>query len=306
MYFSLNRTVNTIAFIFLFSFLNVASAATIMQSKGNKVLIGLEGEKVSVGQTVSFKNDEDKVVATAVIQQAKGARAIALIKSGKLDGTESVVFSSNKGDEEENIEDNISPDSFSKKAKSVYRLNSTKISALLTISMNNMNTKQSDGVNPTPNTEDVPLKGNSFGLTGAIDFPFTNWLILRGTLGYEPFNVAGTSSLLVCDNLSSRDCTAMINYLSAGGYARFNITKSRTQIWAAVGGTGKFPISKSTTALRSDDIKMTMTFGAGGGLDFFINNKMFLPVSFEYQMFQSSETVSANMILLRAGFGWAF
>lgn len=207
---------------------------------------------------------------------------------------------------DENIEDNISPDSFSKRTRNVYRLNSTKVSGLLTIGMNNMITKQSDGLNPTPNTEDVPLKGNSFGLTGAMDYPFNSWLILRGTLGYEPFVVAGTSTLFACNNLSSRDCNANISYLSAGGFARFNLTKSRFQTWAAVGGTAKFPISKTTTALRADDIKMTMTFGLGGGFDYFITNKTFIPASLEYQMFQSSETVTANMILIRAGYGWAF
>jgi opacity protein-like surface antigen len=116
----------------------------------------------------------------------------------------------------------------------------------------------------------------------------------------------GTSTLLACNNLTSTDCNANINYLSAGGYARFNLTKSRFQAWVAAGGTGKFPISKTTTALRSDDIKMTMTFALGGGFDYYLSNKTFIPASLEYQLFQSSETVSANIILIRAGYGWAF
>jgi outer membrane protein W len=287
-----------------FAFSQSALAVSIQQAKGNRILLSLDGDKLSVGQTITLKNADDKTVATAVIGQVKGGKAIATVKTGKVDGSETVSLGAG-GDNEES-EENISPDSFSKKTKSVYRLNSTKFSGLLTIGMNQMNTKQSDGQTPTPNTEEVALKGNSFGLTGAMDYPFNNWLILRGTLGYEPLVAKGTSTLLACNNLSSTDCNASINYLSASGFARFNLTKSRFQTWVGVGGTAKFPISKTTTALRADDIKMTMTFGAGGGFDFFITNKTFIPASLEYQLFQSSETVSANIILIRSGFGWAF
>ena len=286
-----------------FAFTQTAYAVSIQQAKGNRVLLSLDGDKLSVGQTITLKNSEDKTVATAIVSQVKGGKALATIKTGKADGSETVSIGEAT---DEGAEENISPDSFSKKTKSVYRLNSTKFSGLLTIGMNQMNTKQSDGQTPTPNTEDVALKGNSFGLTGALDYPFNNWLILRGTLGYEPLVAKGSSTLLACNNLTSTDCDANINYLSAGGFARFNLTKSRFQAWVAAGGTAKFPISKTTTALRSDDIKMTMTFGAAGGFDYFVSNKTFIPVSLEYQLFQSSETVSANIILIRGGFGWAF
>jgi hypothetical protein len=286
-----------------FAFSQPVFAVSIQQSKGNRILLSLDGDKLSVGQTITLKDADDKTVATAVVTQVKGGKAIATIKSGKVDGSETVSLGESSDD---GAEENISPDSFSKKTKSVYRLNSTKVSGLLTIGINQMNTKQSDGQTPTPNTEDVALKGNSFGLTGAIDYPFNNWLILRGTLGYEPLVAKGTSTLLACNNLTSTDCNANINYLSAGGYARFNLTKSRFQAWVAAGGTGKFPISKTTTALRSDDIKMTMTFALGGGFDYYLSNKTFIPASLEYQLFQSSETVSANIILIRAGYGWAF
>lgn len=303
-----NFNLITLITIFILSTGSQVFAASILQSKNNKVLLSLDGDKVSVGQTITFKDADDKVVATAVVTQAKGGKAIVSIKKGKVDGSETVVVEGGEegGDSAEAEDDKVSPNSYSKQARGVYRLNSTKVAAVLTAGMNNMTTKQSDGTNPTPNTEDVALKGSSVGLTGTMDYPFNNWLILRGTLGYEPYNVTGSSTFLSCDNLTSRDCNAMINYLSAGGYARFNFTKSRAQVWGALGATAKFPMSKTTTALRSEDIKMTMTFGGALGLDFFISNKSFIPVSAEMQMFQSSETVTASLILLRVGYGWAF
>ena len=290
-------------FILLLCASSTSYAASITQTKNNKILISLDGDTANVGQIITLMDTDNKQVATATITQVKNGKAIATVKSGKVDGSESISFGEGSDDK---AADEISPDSYSRQAKGVYRLNSTKMSVVVTSLMNNMITKQSDGTNPTPNTEDVTLKGSSIGVTGIIDYPFNNWLILRGTLGYEPFNAAGTSTLISCDNLTSRECTAMINYLSAGGFARFNITKSRSQLWVGVGATAKFPMSKTTTALRTDDIKMTMTFAGAVGLDFFINNKSFIPVSAEYQMFQASDTVTANIILLRVGYGWAF
>ena len=287
-------------FIFIIFIAQFSYGASILQSKNNRILISLDGDKLEIGQTILLKNTEDKVVAKAVIAQVKGEKAIATVKNGKVDGSETISLDNGAAASEE-----MSPDSYSKKTKSVYRLNAKKFALLLTVSLNNMVTKQADR-NVTPNIEDVTLAGTGIGLTGSFDYPLNSWLILRGTLGYEPFVASGSGNFLSCDNGTSRDCTASISYLSAGGYARVNLTHSQYQFWVAGGGTGKFPISKSSTALRTDDIKLTVTFGAAGGLDWFISTGSFVPVSLEYQLFQSSDTVTANQILFRAGYGWAF
>lgn len=278
-------------------------AASILQSKNGRILISLDGDKASVGQTITLLDTDGKAVATAVIAQAKGGKAIANIKTGKADGSETVQFAKAAAKEEDEA---VAEDSYSKQSKGIYRLNSTKVSMLLAIGMNSMNTKQTDGNTPVANIEDVAMKGMSIGVTGAMDYPLNNWLILRGTLGFEPFNASGTATNLACDERSSTNCSAMINYLAGGGFARFNFTKTKLQMWGGLGATTKFPISKSTTALRNDDIKMTMTFAGALGLDYFLSNKTFLPASLEYQLFQASDTVTANIIMIRAGYGWAF
>ena len=83
-------------------------------------------------------------------------------------------------------------------------------------------------------------------------------------------------------------------------------SNTKTLVWVAFGGAAKFPLAKSTTALRADDVKMTFTVAGALGLDFFISNKNYIPVSLEYQLFPSSDTVSANSIMLRAGYGWSY
>ncbi len=280
-----------------------AFAIKIIQTKGNKVLLDLEDETLAVDQKLYLLNSSNKKIAIVTITQSKNGRAIALLNKGKTDGAAGVELMNAPVSAEAPAEEGGTTPT---KTDGVYRLKGMKVSALLTFGFNNMGTKQSDGTLPVPNQEDVALKGTSVGLTGAVDYPFANWLTLRGTLGYEPFVVAGTSTIFACNNLTSKNCDANINYIAAGGYARFDLTKSRALFWLGAGGSTKFPMSKSTTALRSDDIKMTFTFALGGGLDYFVSNKSFIPASFEYQLFSSSETVTANIMLVRVGYGWAF
>lgn len=277
-----------------------AFGAAILQSKNNRILISLDGTAATVGQTISLIDADGKEVGTAVINQIKNGKAIASIKTGKSDGSETLKF---PGAEAAEKDEPVAEDSFSKQSKnSVYRLNSTKVSILFDISMNTMITKLTDGTN----IEDVSMKGTSIGVTGAFDYPMLNWVILRGTLGYEPFNAAGSAKFLSCDSRTSRDCNAKISYFAAGGFARFNLTKSNTQLWAGFGAVARYPISKASTALDINDVKLTTTFGGAFGVDYFISNKTYIPVSIDYQMFLPSDTVSGNMITLRAGYGWAF
>ena len=292
---------NLILLILFFS--SQSFAIKIIQAKGNKILIDLEEETVAVDQQLYLLNSNNKKIALATITQSKNGRAIAVLNKGKTDGAVSIELIDAAVSAEAPAAEGGSAKT---STKGVYRLGGTKISGVLTIATNSMVTKQADGTSPIPNQEDVALAGSSIGLTGAMDYPFNNWLILRGTLGYEPFTAAATSRFFSCDNLTSKNCNANISYLSAGGYIRFDLTKSRALVWVAGGATTKFPISKTTTALKADDIKMTFTYAFAFGLDYFINNKNFIPASLEYQLFQSSDTVTANIIMLRAGYGWAF
>lgn len=294
----------TVGFLLTFS---MANAASILQSKNGKVLISLDGETVAVGQNIGFKNADGKTVAIASVTTVKGSRAIAEVKKGQLSGGETVFFSGGskpKPAPAEGSEESFTADAEPTSKREVYRLSSTRVAGVLTMGLNNMVTKQADA-SATPNTEDVTLKGNAIGFTGTLDIPLNWWFSMRGTLGYEPFMAEGDARFLSCDNQTSTKCNANINYISGGGYARINFNNSPFQIWTALGATTKFPLSKTSTALKTDDIKATFTFAGAFGADWFITNKFFIPASVEYQMFQNSDTVSANIIQARIGFGMA-
>ena len=282
-----------------------AFAAKVLQVKNDKVMIDLEGAEAEVDQTVVLISPENKKVALAKIEKTKNGKAIALVTKGKSQGNETVSFpAAGKVSKSTDSAQATTPSESSPEGSSstVYKTQSKRYSGLLTILSNTMVTKQTDGTN----TEDVSMKSSTFGISGAIDWPLLSYLTARGVVGYEPFKASGTSTYLSCNSLTSTNCTAEINYLTAGGYARFDLTKSRAQFWLGIGANMKFPLSKSTTALKQEDIKMTMTYGAALGMDFFINSKMFVPVSVEQQSFLKSDTVSASMLMVRAGFGQTF
>lgn len=303
-----------ICFLFIFITSFSADAAKVLQQRDSKILIEVEStDQIFVNQRFLVINSQNKRVALGTVSQVRNNRAILNIEKGQyvspstlrfLDSTTNQATTTSNEADDVSAVGSISDGPIS--SRGVYRVNSNKFSLVATMISSNMVTKQTDGANPVPNTEEVTLKGSSFGFTGIMDFPINDWLALRGTLGYEPFNVEGSSRFLSCDKLTSTNCNAYINYMSTGGYLRFDLTKGRSLVWLGVGGTLKYPISKKTTALLAEDIKTTMTYGVAAGWDYFINNKNFIPLSAEYQMFQSSDTVKANLILLRAGYGWAF
>ena len=284
------KILNLILICFVFSL--QAQAMKIIQAKGQKVLIDLEGESVSQGQKIYLLNSAGKKVAIASITTVKGAKALAAISKGSAANATGVQVA---GGGDTTTSETTTTTSRSSK-------NATKMSVLLNIGMNSMVTKQATAGGTQ---ETVDLKGNSFGISMGYDKPLLSWVTLRGVFGYEPFVANGTATLNVCDNTTTTNCTASITYLSAGGWARFDFSTSSFQPWAALGATTTFPMGKSTTAFKSDDIKMTFTYGVGFGFDYMMG-KSFIPASLEYQLFSSSDTVSANTMIIRAGYGWTF
>ena len=172
---------------------------------------------------------------------------------------------------------------------------------------NTMSAKESDGVSPTPNIETVGMTGVSIGFTGTIDYPFKPWLEFRGTAGYEPFIASNTASIKGCDNTNSSNCNTNINYLVGGGYGRINLyQKNVLNLWTGLGINFRYPISKSSTAVRTSDLNLTTSYGFVGGGEYFFNYKEFIPFSIEKQFFKSSDTVTANLLSFRVGYGLSY
>lgn len=283
-----------------------ANAATVTQSKNGKILIDNQGDEIETGQEYYLLNLDKKKVAVVRISTVKDDKSIAFVVKGKSEAVESLLLKSESG-----VTDKVphfSQDAINVETKPThtYRLTQKKISLLLNFMSSSMSALEADAQAPVPNIDEVKLSGSSIGLTAAYDRPVNSWFEFRGTLGYEPFTAAGTSKINGCDSATSRECTVNISYLSAGAYARFDIYKSRTSIWLAVGTLGKFPVAKNSTALRTEDLKLAGAYSLSSGLEFFLNNRIFFPLSIEQQYFISTETVKASQLSIRAGLGLAY
>lgn len=303
------KNVNRTVFSFLISslFLSQAFSAQVTQVKNNKVMIDLQQEEAEAGQEFYLLNSDSKKVGLVQISIVKNGKAIGVILKGKSAGDETLELKPGSTGSSEKISEDVNTEAEaanSNATSKTYRYNTKKFSVLLGSISNSMTAKEADG---SGRIEDVQLKGTSLGLSAALDMPVASWFTLRGTAGYEPFKSTGTATILGCDNASSTDCTADMNYISFGAYARFELYRVKAlMLWGGVGGTMKFPLSKSSTALKNEDIKLTATYALTAGADYFITNKMYLPFSIEMQTYMPSDTVKASSLAIRAGIGFAY
>ena len=293
---NLKTIVNTLFILISFIISPLAEAATLMQIKNQKTLINLEGHDASLGEIYDVVGSSGKS-GQVKIMQVKNGKAIAQVLNGSVAVGQKLRTNSN-------VQAAAKP---GRKKDIVMRHDLMKISVLGKLMMNTFTTKQADN-NAIPRTETVTMNGTNFGATGALDYPFSTQYTFRAQVGVESIAVAGTSQYLSCNGKTSTNCNVNINYLVGGGFLRYDFMKSDNVLWGAIGGTLKMPISKSSTALRTEDINMANTLAFMLGYDYNFDNKTFIPLTFEYHYsFNTSETVPAiNQIALQAGYGWKF
>lgn len=276
-----------------------AWAGTVQQVKNGKVLMSLDGEEASVGDEFYVVNSSGKKTAIVQITQVKNGKALGMITKGKAAPNDSTELKGSGGGGMES--------SGGGGGKAFIRSNMKKFGINIKMMMNAITTKQQDNSTP-PLQEDVAMKGSNMGLMGTLDYPLSPMLIGRGTVAYEMLDIAGTATRNVCGGKTSTACDAKITYLSFGGYARYDIIKSAFNLWVGAGGTLKIPMSKSSTSLTEGDIKMANTIAFTAGVDYQMNNKYFIPVSFEYHYsLNKSDTVpTIDQIAIQGGFGFLF
>ncbi len=285
-----------------------AHAATVNQLKGSKVLIDNGTDDVEVGQEFYVVGSNKKNTGSILkITSVRGDKSVAMIVRGSASAGQSLKLKPLTKTKEKQPKPEDESDSITDAPPAaVYRYHSKKIALLLNAMSNTMTAKESDGIPPNPSIEDVTMTGSSVGLTATLDYPYNSWFEFRGTAGYEPFTVAGTAKINGCSNTTSKDCNASIGYLVGGGYARMNFYKNRFLIWAGLGMNGRFPISKTSTAIKTADLKLTSSYAVAFGTDYFLDFKTFIPVSLEQQFLQSSSTVSGSLLSIRVGYGLAY
>jgi len=288
-------------------------AASVSQVKGNKLLIQLDGLQVAQGSELYVLNEDGKKIGLVQVRQVKGDKALAEITKGRAVVGAPMQVKGAPAAAAPAPTDSASPDATAtaetETAASATPASKTKkgkhVGGILAgYSMDSMNltVQYNSGVK-----EEANLKDSGFSLKGFYDYSISPAFTIRLASGLEMFSAKGTTQATICENGTSKNCEVSFNYLAMEGSAHYNITQGPMKIWAGLGYSFLFAVSKKNNIpnLSSDSSTNQMILISAGG-DFWTSKTSFFPVVVEYGMFPGSSNVKADGIFLRAGYGFTF
>ncbi len=275
-------------FFAMFLYLN-AEAITVFKVKGQKVLINLEGQAVSIGQQLRVVDANNKPVALLKVLNVAKDKALATTVGGSPAAGNKILTVGTATPQRSQIADG---------PRVPY-----KASVLLGLASNTLSIRVGDG----QTSQNVDNTGNSVGVAIAADRQyFKPWFKARALVAYEQFNAVGAATIKGCDNQTSRDCTTDIKYLSGGLYGKYEQEFGAFRGWGAVGLNLKFPFAKSSTALVESSLGTTLAYGLTLGADYVLETKNFVTASLEKQFFLKSDSAETSTVFIRIGVGKEF
>lgn len=290
-------------------------AASVATVKGKKVLINLEGADSTPGDEFFLINpDSQKKAAIIRIRQVKNGKAIAEIVKGnakpgyslQAKGPSRMSAEPPPPEAEESGSASVAAptyDSGSSRDTGYLRVikNSWGVLGTITMSTMNANISNTDVFGVTTKTP-ANMKGNGFGVGGFYDYAFTPEMVGHASGMLEQFSSKGSASTTACKG--STDCEVNITYLSLYALGKYYFTKDKFRMWGGGGMGYLLALSKSSTALNESKISSNqiLTFAFGG--DYQMSRHNYIPISIEYNYFWPSADVTANQIMLKAGWAW--
>lgn len=271
-----------------------AWAAKVSKVKGKKLLIELEGETVEKGQAFFILGSGGKKKGILKIVSIKGDKAIASLGKGKATEGDTLLARGSSG----SSGSSKGKSSSSAREKASSSKSTMAWGLLLGMGMNSM----SVDLDITP-AQTASLAGSGISYKALFDYALFESIWFRGTLGMESFTAEGDIVSTACGNAI---CKVNIQYLTLDFWARYLFSLKAFRSWLGAGFTLWFPMSKETTALEESSITNTSVMAIGGGFDWYMNDKFFVPFQAEYGMLPASEQVSATTIAIRLGIGMNF
>jgi outer membrane protein W len=277
-------------FVSLSSFdLAAAQAATIQKVKGRKVLINLEGDSAKQGQIFYVLSNGGKKRGIIKIRKVKGDRAIAVLGKGRARKGWTIAERGKKG-------------------KSSARRGSRGSShwgVMGGYSMQSMSSEISvDDGNGNITAQTTNMSGSGFSAKAIMDYQLFSSILFRGMVGMEMFSTSSADTF--CGNGGDEECTADITYLTLDLWARYAFSPGGLRPWVGLGFDLMFPMAKEATAIDDSSITNTSVIAFGGGIDYMINSKTYIPLQIEYGIFPSSKEVTASTITARFGIAFAW
>lgn len=290
---------NILATFLLLSLSITANAASVQQVKGNKALISLDGDNASEGQEFfSVNPTTNKKNAILRIKQVKSGKAIAEVVKGNpspgsyLQPKGSAMSSGSSRDDYSRG----SEGGTSNMLKNSWGVNGQFINA----SMEATFTRST----PSSHTATATMAGSGLGAGAFYNYVYSKNITAYLETSLQQFQTTGSTTLTDCDN--STTCDVKIMYLSFYGLGRYYFSTTKYRPWVGAGGGFLLALSKSSSVLNSSQISTNQVLSMAGGLDYQLNKKNYFPFSIQYDLFPASNTVKANMLTVRLGYGWNF
>jgi hypothetical protein len=278
------------AFIFLAPSLH---AAEITKVKGKSVLIELRGDAASPGDVFYAVKSNGKRSALIQISKVKGDKAIGKIGKGKATVGQTLEL---KGA-------GVVKNSRRSHGSSVMPPSGRSYwGAIAGYAMDSMTVSVKDSID-NHDLGKADLSGSGYSIKGLFDYELFPQVWFRGMSGIEMFNATGPAK---CGDLNGKTCDAKIMYWSFDFVGRYVFSYSNIRPWAGAGLGLLIPVSKSATALQANSIATTNVMMVTGGVDWFLNPTMYVPISIEYGLLPKSDEVEANWIALRVGIAVPF
>ena len=290
-----------------------AFAASVTTVKGQKVLINLDGADSVAGDEFFLINPESQKKAAIIrIRQVKSGKAIGEIVKGyakpgfslQAKGPSKMSMEAPPPEPEDSTAAAPTPQ-YDTPARDTGYLrvikNSWGVLGSLTMNTMNANISNTDVFGATTKTA-ANMKGMGFGAGGFYDYAFTPDMVGHASAMLEQFNSTGTAATAACKG--STNCEVNITYLSLYGLGKYYFTKDKFRMWGGAGMGYLLALSKSSTALNESKISANQVLTLAFGGDYQMSRKNYIPISIEYNYFWPSADVTANQIILKAGWAW--
>ncbi len=269
--FNLKSVKKIYLFLFVITALTVFSELAIaMQAivvKGNRVLFSLDNSETAQVSVNSLVIATDKTVQAKIIQ-VRGERAVGQVIKGSAKVSQSFRI--------------LSRETKKTNAQSGFfaGLSSNTMDIALT------------------STTRLKMQGLGFNLTGFYDYPLLPDFVLRGMAGYETFKATG--SLSTCPG---GECSVNLNYLTAHGYAQYDIAKydKGSRFWLGLGIGFLFLTSGSSEIINTDSLATNQIFILATGMDVALQGGKAFPIQIDYFLYPDGD-IKTQQINLRLGY----
>lgn len=286
-------------------------AAGVTQVKGNKAIVELSGlDGVSVGDELYAADETGKRTAIMKVTQVKGDKALVNVTRGKAGIGHDVTLKEGSKPLSREVRDTDLPEDDAAPARDYGGSRRTRTrytgqtwGVLGGLLQTNMTAKFTAGSGVLTRDVSTKMKGSSYGVLGYYDYPFNTAFQIRGMVGMEQLTATGTIDTADCQ--AGTTCDFKASYLSTYGLAKFNYVESPgLRLWVGLHYGFLIAMSKSSTVLNTSQISTNQIYGFSTGAEFPAGRGAYIPVTLDYGMFPKSDTVDANIMAIRVGYGW--